>query len=95
MEFQKKRMNIYGKYLPLIAKFSTDLSGKRKPPNYKKLLGSDVAIEPGSESDNAISEQTAKEIADTVAKDVAVRSKKKVAVDENAQQSLEEFGDSS
>jgi len=95
MEFQNTRMNIYGKYLPLIAKFSTDLSGKRKPPNYKKLLGSDVAIEPGSESNNAISEQTAKEIADTVAKDVAVRSKKKVAVDENAQQSLEEFGDSS
>ncbi len=95
MEFQKKRMNIYGKYLPLIAKFSTDLSGKRKPPNYKKLLGSDVAIEPGSESDNAISEETAKEVNDAVAKDVAARSKKKVGQEGNAQQSLEEFGDSS
>jgi DNA topoisomerase VI subunit B len=96
MEFQKKRMNIYGKYLPLIAKFSTDLSGRRKPPNYKKLLGSDVAIEPGSESENAISEETAKEVTETVAKDEAAKSqKKKVVSKENAQQSLEEFGDSS
>ncbi len=94
MEFQKKRMNIYGKYLPLIAKFSTDLSGKKKPPNYRKLLGSDVAIEPGSESENAISEETAKEVTDAVAKDVAAKSKKMVE-DENAQQSLEEFGNRS
>lgn len=93
MEFQKKRMNIYGKYLPLIAKFSTELSGKRKAPNYKTLLGSDVAIEPGSESDNAISEETAKEVTDAVAKDqaAAARSKKKVGEEESAQQSLEEF----
>lgn len=94
MEFQKKRMNIYGKYLPLIAKFSTELSGKKKLPSYRKLLGSDIAIEPGSESDNAISEQTAKEVNEAVAKDVATRSKKKV-VDENAQQSLEKFGNGS
>ena len=45
MEFQKKRMNIYGKYLPLIARFSMELSGKKKPPNYKKLLGSEVIQE--------------------------------------------------
>lgn len=96
MEFQKKRMNIYGKYLPLIAKFSTDLSGKKKPPNYRKLLGSDVAIEPGSESDNAISEETAKEVTDTVAKDVASHSKKNnIGTEKNAQQSLEKFSDSS
>ncbi len=94
MEFQKKRMNIYGKYLPLIAKFSTELSGNKKPPSYKKLLGNEVAIEPGSESEQAISDETAKEVADTVAKDQESRSKKKVKV-ENDQQSLEEFGDSS
>jgi len=88
-------MNIYGKYLPLIAKFSTDLSGKKKQPNYKKLLGSDVAIEPGSESDNAISDETAKEVNETVAKDVASRSKKKVEDERNAQQSLETFGSGS
>ena len=91
MEFQKKRMNIFGKYLPLIAKFSTELSGKRKPPSYEKLLGNDVAIEPGSESDNAISEQTAKEVAQTVAEDNAKVAKKKVKSG-NDQQSLEEFG---
>jgi DNA topoisomerase VI subunit B len=45
MEFQKKRMNIYGKYLPLIARFSTDLSGKKKMPNYKKLLSSQEITE--------------------------------------------------
>ena len=93
MEFQKKRMNIFGKYLPLIAKFSTDLSGKRKPPSYQKLLGNDVAIEPGSESDQAISEETAKEVAKVVADDKAKNSKK--VKSENDQQSLEEFRNSS
>jgi DNA topoisomerase-6 subunit B len=38
MEFQKKRLNIYGKYLPLIARFATELSGHKKPPDYKVLL---------------------------------------------------------
>lgn len=91
MEFAKKRMNIFGKYLPLIAKFSTNLSGKRKPPKYKSLLGSDVAIEPGSDAQQAISEETAKQVAEVVAKD---ESSKKVK-DGNAQQSLEEFGSGS
>lgn len=40
MEFQKKRFNIYAKYLPLIARFSTELSDRKKPPDYKKLLKS-------------------------------------------------------
>ncbi len=93
MEFQKKRLNIYGRYLPLIAKFSTELSGRKKPPSYKKLLGNEVAIEPGSESDQAISEETAKEVAETMAKEEQ-KSKKKVS-GENTQQSLEEFGGSS
>ncbi len=38
MEFQKKRLNIYGKYLPLIARFSTELAGQKKVPDYKILL---------------------------------------------------------
>lgn len=38
MEMDKRRYNIYGKYLPLIAKFSTELSGAKKLPNYKRLL---------------------------------------------------------
>ena len=40
MEFQKKRMNIYAKYLPLIARFSTELAGMKKYPDYKLLLKS-------------------------------------------------------
>ncbi|HZW56334.1 MAG TPA: DNA topoisomerase VI subunit B [Nitrososphaerales archaeon] len=51
MEFAKKKMNIYGKYLPLIARFATDLSGHRKMPDYKKLLGNEEAIEPDVEAE--------------------------------------------
>lgn len=53
IEFQKKRMNIYAKYLPLIARFSTDLSGKKKPPNYKRLLGSKTVLEAIGEGEGA------------------------------------------
>jgi DNA topoisomerase-6 subunit B len=34
----ERKMNIYGKYLPLIAQFVTDLSGLKKKPNYHLLL---------------------------------------------------------
>lgn len=36
-EMDKKRTNLYQKYLPLIAQFATELSGKNKEPDYKKL----------------------------------------------------------
>ena len=39
MEAVQRKMNIYGKYLPLIAKFSTELAGKRNLPKYQKLVG--------------------------------------------------------
>jgi DNA topoisomerase-6 subunit B len=39
MEAVQRRMNVYGRYLPLIAKFSQELAGKRKPPDYAKLVG--------------------------------------------------------
>jgi DNA topoisomerase-6 subunit B len=39
MERQAKRLNIYGKYIPMIARFSAGLYGKKKLPNYRKLLG--------------------------------------------------------
>src|SRR5436309_3658671 len=39
MEAVQRKMNIYGKYLPLIARFSADLAGLKKLPNYKKLMG--------------------------------------------------------
>jgi len=38
MEMDKRRFNIYGKYLPLIARFSTELSGAKRLPDYKRLL---------------------------------------------------------
>ena len=39
MEAVQRKMNIYGKYLPLIAQFSTELAGKKNPPNYQVLIG--------------------------------------------------------
>jgi DNA topoisomerase-6 subunit B len=37
-EIEKKRTNLYQKYLPLISQFATELSGKTKEPQYKKLI---------------------------------------------------------
>jgi DNA topoisomerase-6 subunit B len=37
-EMAKKRANLYSKYLPLIAMFCTELAGKKKEPDYKKML---------------------------------------------------------
>jgi DNA topoisomerase-6 subunit B len=37
-EIEKKRSNLYQKYLPLIAQFATELAGKTKEPDYKKIL---------------------------------------------------------
>lgn len=37
-EMAKKRANLYAKYMPLIAQFSTELAGKKKEPNYKQIL---------------------------------------------------------
>jgi DNA topoisomerase-6 subunit B len=45
-EFVKKKMNIYGKYLPLIARFSKDLSKQNRLPNYKVLLKGEEEISP-------------------------------------------------
>ena len=38
LAFVKKKMNIYEKYLPLIARFSAELIGAPRLPNYRKLL---------------------------------------------------------
>ena len=35
----QKKINIYGKYLPLIAKFAADLAGEKRLPSYRKLIG--------------------------------------------------------
>ncbi len=48
-EAAKKRANLYSKYLPLVAQFCTELSGKKKEPNYKKLIKEETAIDNTSE----------------------------------------------
>ena len=44
-EMAKKRANLYAKYIPLIAQFCTELAGKKKEPNYKKILDQENPIE--------------------------------------------------
>ncbi|NND87117.1 MAG: DNA topoisomerase VI subunit B [Nitrosopumilus sp.] len=44
-EMAKKRANLYAKYIPLIAQFCTELAGKKKEPNYKKLLDEETPTE--------------------------------------------------
>ena len=36
-------MSIYGRYLPLIAQFSTELAGQKKEPRYHQLLKEEEA----------------------------------------------------
>ena len=44
-EMAKKRANLYAKYVPLIAQFCTELAGKKKEPNYKKMLEEEAIVE--------------------------------------------------
>ena len=39
MEAVQRKMNIYGKYLPLIARFATELADQKRMPKYRKLIG--------------------------------------------------------
>lgn len=45
IETVKRRMNIYEKYLPLIANFATQLAGAKKRPDYRKLLRGQAGFE--------------------------------------------------
>ncbi|MBA4719000.1 MAG: DNA topoisomerase VI subunit B [Nitrosopumilus sp.] len=45
-EMAKKRSNLYAKYIPMIAEFCTELAGKKKEPDYKKILEEVNPIEP-------------------------------------------------
>jgi len=42
---EKKKANLYSKYLPLVAQFCTELAGKKKEPDYKKMLKEAVSID--------------------------------------------------
>ena len=44
-EAAKKRANLYAKYVPLIAQFCTELAGKKKEPNFQKILQEAKPIE--------------------------------------------------
>ncbi|MGQ0639071.1 MAG: DNA topoisomerase VI subunit B [Nitrososphaerota archaeon] len=44
-DMAKKRANLYSKYIPLIAQFATELSEKKKEPNYKQLIKKGSEIE--------------------------------------------------
>ena len=44
-EMAKKRANLYAKYIPMIAEFCTELAGKKKEPNYKKILEKQLPTE--------------------------------------------------
>ena len=50
-EMAKKRANLYAKYIPLIAEFCTELAGKKKEPNYKKILEEEMKVESKKELD--------------------------------------------
>ena len=44
-DMAKKRANLYSKYIPLIAQFTTELSANKKEPNYKQLIQKGSEIE--------------------------------------------------
>ncbi len=89
VEFQKKRFNIYAKYLPLISKFSTELSGKKKSPDYKKLLKSQTVQDLVAEGTEANQEATEEVPA---VKEVSESDEK---VKQDAQERLEKYSNGS
>jgi DNA topoisomerase-6 subunit B len=79
-EHEKRKTNLYMKYLPLIANFSRELANKEKLPNYKRLLKEgqgEIAVE--------------KEAEKIVEKEVAEEDNEKVEVIEGGQKKIEEF----
>ena len=38
VEKEKRRLSVFSKYLPKIAKFSTELAGRKQEPDIRKLL---------------------------------------------------------
>lgn len=91
MEFQKKRFNIYAKYLPLIAKFSTDLSGNKKSPEFRKLLKSQ-AVQDLLKENNEEQPTEPAAATDQAASDASNGNEK---VNKDAQERLEKYSDSS
>ena len=76
MEAVQRKMNIYGKYLPLIARFSTELAGKRKLPKYQKLVGEggEPEEEAGAHTDG--DEEPAENAEAEIPKEIEIEQKK-------------------
>ncbi len=72
MEAVQRKMNIYGKYLPLIAKFSTDLAGQKRAPHYRKLIGEQVV----DEEETSKREEKKEEEQPKPAKEIAIAQSK-------------------
>jgi len=83
MEAVQRKMNIYGKYLPLIAQFSQELAGKKKPPDYSKLMG-----ETG-EQEGAVQDSTAEQTAAEQEEGVPTQSEQEIE-----QKTIDEYGGS-
>ena len=56
-EMAKKRANLYAKYIPMIAEFCTELAGKKKEPNYKKILEDLEPVEVKTETKPVVEEK--------------------------------------
>lgn len=56
MEMVKRKLNIYGKYLPLIARFAQELSQANRPPRYRGLIGEQAQAEGAEEKVEATAE---------------------------------------
>jgi DNA topoisomerase-6 subunit B len=75
-EHEKRKINLYMRYLPLIANFSKELARKSRPPNYKKLLKEE------EEETHIEKEVKSKEVKEDV---------KEVEVIKEAQKKIEDF----
>ncbi len=61
MEAVKRKMNIYGRYLPLVAKFSADIIKAEKLPRYRKLLERKKENNIKAETSNVLEEKKPQE----------------------------------
>lgn len=84
MEMVKRKMNIYGKYLPLIARFSQELAQANRPPRYRALIGEQQVTD-----DQQTQSKPTEVIEETPAQTSFVESKD--SEKEEKQSTLEEF----
>lgn len=82
MEAVQRKMNIYGKYLPLIAKFSAELAGRKDLPQYRKLIGEGGIIVGEDETSSTADTETSAE-GETIAKQ-----------EESDQETIDKYGGS-